>query len=223
MDILEVVKKRKSIRKFKPDPISKEIFSEILEMAGQSPSSVNSQPWEFAVLAGDVLENVKRANVEMLKAETPPYPEFDLGGLPRDTVYRDRQITLAKGIFKLMDIAREDKEKRAEWMERGFRFFDAPAAILIMQDRSLDITGPLLDLGAAMQTICLAALNFDLGTCIADQGILYPGEVRKFADIPEEKQIVISISIGYPDWDFPANRLETEREPVDKTTSWFGI
>ena len=39
-------------------------------------------------------------------------------------------------IIGLMDITREDNEKRMQWMERGFRFFDAPAAILIVADKT---------------------------------------------------------------------------------------
>jgi len=223
MDLVEAIKQRKSIRKFKADPIPQSVLTDVLEIAGQSPSSVNSQPWEFAVLAGDVIENIKQGNIEALTSGQSMAAEFDLGGLPRDTVYRARQVALAMQIFDLMGIAREDKEKRDDWMARGFRYFDAPAAILIMVDRTLGTEGPLLDLGAVMQTICLAALHHDLGTCIADQGILYPDQIRKYAPIPETKKIVISISIGYPDWDFPANKLETTREPLDVTTRWYGF
>jgi nitroreductase len=122
-----------------------------------------------------------------------------------------------------MNIQRGDKEKRAAWLERGFRFFDAPIAIIILTDRSLSDVGPLLDLGAAMQTICLAALNFGLGTCIEDQGVLYPEVLREIVQIPENKKIIIAIAIGYPDLDFPANGLVNGRESLDKNTRWVGF
>lgn len=83
--------------------------------------------------------------------------------------------------------------------ERGFRYFDAPAAIIILVDKSLTENGPLLDIGAVIQTICLAALNYGLGTCIEDQGVMYPEVLRELAGIPESKRIIISIAIGYPD------------------------
>jgi hypothetical protein len=51
---------------------------------------------------------------------------------------------------------------------------------------------------------------------------MYPEIMRRFIGIPESKRIVISISIGYPDWDFPANKLETVREPVDGFTRFCG-
>jgi len=132
-------------------------------------------------------------------------------------------VGLAIQIFGLMGIAREDKEKRAEWMERGFRFFDAPAAIILSVDRCLGDGYPLFDIGAISQSICLTALKYGLGTCIEDQGILYPQVVRRFTGIPESKRIIISIAIGYPDWDFPANKLESSREPIESITTWHGL
>jgi len=162
-------------------------------------------------------------NSRNLKSGVPVDPEHVGVGWPRDSVYRDRQVALAKQIFSLMGIEREDMEKRAAWSELGFRFFDAPAAIFILVDRTLSEIGPLLDIGAAMQTICLAALDYGLGTCIEDQGIMYPATVRKHADIPETKRIIIAIAIGYPDPSFPANRLQTDRAPVSQTTRWVGF
>jgi nitroreductase len=82
---------------------------------------------------------------------------------------------------------------------------------------------PLLDIGAVMQSICLAALSRGLGTCIEDQGVMYPEVIREFAEIPASKRIIISIAIGYPDWSFPANRVESAREPIDSTTTWCGF
>jgi len=126
-------------------------------------------------------------------------------------------------LFKLMNIAREDKEKRVEWLERGFRFFDAPAAIIIMIDRVLKEMQPYLDIGSVMQTICLAAMNYNLGTCIEDQAIQYPDEVRRILGIPESKLMVISVAIGYPNRDFPANKVQSKREPIENITGWYGF
>jgi hypothetical protein len=108
-------------------------------------------------------------------------------------------------------------------MERGFRFFDAPAAIIIVVDRSIVDKAPLLDIGAVMHSICLAALNHGMGTCIEDQGAMYPEVLRRFARIPASKRIIISIAIGYPDWDFPANKVETVREQLADITTWCGF
>ncbi|MDD2671130.1 MAG: nitroreductase [Syntrophales bacterium] len=223
MNILETIKKRKSIRGYKPDPVPREILAEILETACRAPSAMNTQPWEFIVMTGDVLDRVKKANVEKLNGKAPMQPEHHVVSWPDDSVYRQRQVDLAKDIFRLMDIRREDREKRAAWLERGFRFFDAPAGIVVLTDRKLSDAGPLLDLGAVIQNICLAAMSFGLGTCIEDQGVLYPEVLREILHIPEDRKIIISIAVGYPDWNFPANSLEGKRVPVAENTRWLGF
>lgn len=48
--LLELVKKRRSIRRFKPDPIPDEYVNKILEVARWAPSGFNMQPWEFVVV-----------------------------------------------------------------------------------------------------------------------------------------------------------------------------
>jgi len=53
MDILEVIKTRRSIRKYKPDPISEEETNKILEAGRWAPSASNSQPWRFIVLRSE--------------------------------------------------------------------------------------------------------------------------------------------------------------------------
>jgi nitroreductase len=223
MNILEAIRNRKSIRKFKPEPVPKEVIKDILEIAGRAPSALNTQPWEFIVLAGSVLENIKNGNLEMLNSGATPSPEFSFVAWPREGVYKERQVGLAMQLFELMGIDRKDKEKRNQWSQRGFRFFDAPAVIVISSDRLLAEAPQALDIGAVMQNICLAAINFNLGTCIENQGIMYPQILRKFADIPEERRLITSIAIGYPDTDFPANQIVTKREPVDSITTWCGI
>ena len=96
-------------------------------------------------------------------------------------------------------------------------------AIIIVSDDSLSGEGKLLDIGAAMQSICLVAWKYGLGTCIARQGVFYPDVLRRIAGIPESKRIVIAIPIGYPDWDFPANKVETDRERAADITTWVGF
>jgi len=223
MDVIEAVKKRKSIRGYKPDPVPRQVLEQILELASHAPSAMNTQPWEFTVLTGEVLENVRRSNIELLKSGVSLNPEHVVAGWPRESIYRQRQVDLAKQLFQLMDIPREDREKRAKWLERGFRYFDAPAAIILSTDRCLGESGPLLDIGAVIQTICLTALHFGLGTCIEDQGTMYPQVIRRYAHIPESKRIIAAIAIGYPDWDFPANKVESAREPIKNVTTWLGF
>ena len=223
MDVIDAIKMRKSTRAFKPDPVPKETIRAILEIACRAPSAMNIQPWEFTVASGEALEKIRKGHVEKLNAGQMPNPDHTVVGWTNDSVYRERQVELAKQIFQVMGITREDKVKRAQWMERGFRYFDAPVAIIIYVDRSLSESGPLLDIGAVMQNICLAALHFGLGTCIEDQGVMYPEVVKKFTGIPESKRLLIAISMGYPDESAQANRVASTRESVDNLTTWVGF
>ncbi len=221
MDIIEAICSRKSIRGYKPTPVARDTLQKILDIATRAPSSDNAQTWEITVVTGEVLDNIRWGNVEKLTYGVMPNPDFALGRL--EGVYRQREVELAIQIFQLMGIAREDRDERAQWRQRGFRFFDAPTVIILSADSSLSESRILLDAGLIAQTICLAALNYDLGTCISVQGVLYPEVIRKFTNIPESKRIIISIAIGYPDWDFPANKLESKREPLEGITTWYGF
>jgi len=219
MDIIEAIRSRKSIRGYKPDPVPREILKAILDIAIRTPSTLNTQPWEITVVSGEALDNIRWGNIEVLNSGATPVSETTF--IPFEGKYRRRQVELAIQIFDLMEITREDSGKRAEWTQLGYRFFDAPAAFILSLDRSLDeSTLNLLDIGAMTQTICLAALNYGLGTCINDQSIMFPEVVRRFTEIPRCKRLVICIAIGYPDWDFPANKLESQREPVDNIVTW---
>ncbi len=220
MDIIEAIRSRKSIRGYKAEPIPKKAIEEILEIASRAPSGMNTQPWEFTVVAGDVLDAIRKANLEKLTSGETPDMEVPRGGY--QDIYRERQVALGIQLFQLMGIDREDREKRTQWTMKGFRFFDAPAVIIISSDKSLGDAAQF-DLGAVSQTIALAALNYGLGTCIQGQGIMYPDVIRELTGIPESKRISICLTIGYPDWDFPANKVHSEREPIENVTTWCGI
>ena len=49
-DFLGLVKERRSIRRFRPDPVPDEYVDKIIEAARWAPSGYNSQPWEFVVV-----------------------------------------------------------------------------------------------------------------------------------------------------------------------------
>ena len=50
MDILELVRTRRSVRQYTNEPVSEEDMNKILEAGRWAPSANNSQPWEFVVL-----------------------------------------------------------------------------------------------------------------------------------------------------------------------------
>jgi nitroreductase len=222
MELIEAIKTRRSIRGYKSTPVPKEILAEILEIAIHAPSAMNIQPWKFTILGGRVLDELKEALQEKFLARVEPHPDFLQ--CPRLVgAYRNRQVELAKKLFQLMDIAREDKEKRMEWGAKMTRFFDAPNAIIIGVDEDVSDFLSIFSLGTIGQTISLVALEFGLGTCIEHDTVYYPELIRQIAGIPESQKIAIGIAIGYPDCDFPANKLYTTREPLSSIATWCGI
>lgn len=221
MEILKAIRARKSIRGFKPDPVPRETIMEILEAATRAPSGKNYQPWEFTVVTGEQLDNIRWGNVAKMTAEAPVNP--DVVYEPKADSRHPRNVAVTIQLFKLMGIQREDREKRADWWQRGFRYFDAPVAIIILVDRSLSVAQTQFDIGLVCQNICLAALHYGLGTCIIRQGVLYPEVIRKFIPVPKSRNIAVALALGYPDWDYPANRVESPREPIDRITTWHGF
>lgn len=51
MEVLQAIKTRRSIRKYKRDPVSEEELQKILDAGRWAPSANNSQPWKFIVLS----------------------------------------------------------------------------------------------------------------------------------------------------------------------------
>jgi len=221
MDVIDAIHGRKSIRGFKPDPVPKETLEKVLEAGTRSPSAENGQPWEITVVTGEALDHIRHENVRKLNSRDPFNPEVQMH--IHAGVYKQRHMVLAAQLYGLMGIAREDREKRIAWVQRGFRFYDAPAAIILTASSSLDESPTQFDLGCLAQTICLSALGYGLGTCIAGQGVLYPEVARRFCRIPDTQRLVMAIAIGYPDPAFPANSLESTREPLDEVVTWVGF
>jgi nitroreductase len=56
MDIFEIIKTRRSIRKFTDKPVSDEIIDKIIEAGAWAPSGMNNQPWKFAIIKGEELK-----------------------------------------------------------------------------------------------------------------------------------------------------------------------
>jgi len=66
---MEVIKKRRSIRRYKPTPVPEDILTKILEAARLAPSAGNRQPWHFIVVRDD--EKKKQLGISEWAAEAP--------------------------------------------------------------------------------------------------------------------------------------------------------
>jgi nitroreductase len=64
MNYDDVVRGRRSIRGFLKKPVPKALVREVVELAMRAPSSLNTQPWNFYVVAGDPLDRIRQGNTE---------------------------------------------------------------------------------------------------------------------------------------------------------------
>lgn len=71
-----------------------------------------------------------------------------------------------------------------------------------------------LSVGMFLQTLLLALTERGLGSCVEVSISGYPEIVRAQLDIPAELSILCGLAIGYPDPEFPANKLHIGRQPI---------
>jgi nitroreductase len=191
MQVLEAIAQRRSIRKFKDEPVSEDILRKILHAATLAPSGKNRQPWRFIVVQGE-----KRA--EMLR-------------VMRQSIEKRKEEGVNTG--------------SSEWTIRVME--QAPVTIFIFDDSEdnvvrerafLDFLWNVVNLqsiGAAIQNMLLAALDYGLGTLwICDVFYAY-GELCDW--LGEEHLMVAAVSVGYPD-EQPKAR---PRQAVDEVTRWL--
>ena len=223
MEFEDLVMSRKSVRGFQNKPVPREIIDEIIAVAKRAPSSMNTQPWHIHVLTGEPLEEVRRRNMEAMAGGAKVNRDIPMHG-EYDGVHRHRQVEIAKKLFAAMDIARDDKDRRRDWVLRGFRQFDAPVSLVLCYDRVLQ-GGAVgyFDLGAVCYGIVLAAWDRGLGTVINGQGIMRSDIVREVAGIPPEQGIMTCIAMGWPDETFATNAVVSDREANESFVSWHGF
>ncbi|MDC1311911.1 nitroreductase [Burkholderiales bacterium] len=223
MSFEDVVTSRQSVRGYKSDPVPRKLIEEIIDVARRAPSSMNTQPWHVHVVTGAALDEVRTRNMEEMASGADPKRDINSHG-DYEGVHRFRQIAIAKKLFAAMGIAREDKEKRQDWVMRGFRQFDAPVSMVLTYDRDLDPGAVVhFDLGALCYGIVLAAWNRGLGTVINGQGIMRSDIVREVANIPENEVIMTCIAMGYPDDSFAANTVRADREENESFVRFVGF
>jgi nitroreductase len=220
MEIIEAINSRYSVRAFKPDPVPRHILEELLTVAQRSPSWANTQTWEFAVVGGTVLDDLRKTLADRAFAQEArnadiPYPEWT-------GKFKERRSRNGLRLYEHMGIAREDMEKQLNWFVSMYRFFDAPNAIYIYTERDIS-DWAIMNVGLIAQTISLAALHYGLGSIMLAAGVSYPDTVRQKLGIAESKQIIIACAVGYPDEEARINKFRTERVPLSEICTWHGL
>jgi len=204
-----LMRARRSIRGFKPDPVAPAVLDAIFTTAQHAPSNCNVQPWIVHVVSGPMIARLRDHLYTAVKAGAAPSPDFPLTG-SYPGAYRTRQIGAAVALFDATGVARDDRPARAASMLRNFQFFDAPhAALLFMPDWAG--WREAADCGMYAQSLMLAMAAHGVGSCA--QGALshFAAIIREELGVTPDHKLLFGLSFGYPDNAHPANAARTDR------------
>lgn len=205
-----LLRARRSVRGFRPDPVPAEVIAEVLATAQLAPSNCNVQPWVAHVVSGEAAERMRAALHDAAKGGTAMTPDFPLtGGYPGG--YRTRQVDAAKALFAATGVARDDVAARTESFLRNFRFFDAPHALFLFVPEWAGMR-EAADCGMYAQSFMLALTANGLASC-AQGALSHHAEiVHRELGVGEDQKLLFGIAFGYEDAAHPANAARTVRD-----------
>jgi nitroreductase len=104
--------------------------------------------------------------------------------------------------------------------EGSCNFYGAPVAVILCLDNAFS-KARYVDVGIALGYLVLAAHHFGLHTCPIGLITAYEEDVKEALDIPQNKDVVISAALGYPDWESPVNRFRSSKEAPQTFVRWI--
>jgi F420 biosynthesis protein FbiB-like protein len=174
----DVIRQRRSVRKYLSKEVPRELVLEVLEAAGWAPSAHNSQPWRFIIMED---HEIKQKLSKKLADEWAA--DFVKEGLIVDPKLRiEREERFAKAPALILACLTMD----------GLRKFPDEQRQSVERDLAVE------SLGAGLQNLLLAAHATGLGACWFCAPAFAKKTVRKVLSIPEEVEPSALIIIGYP-------------------------
>lgn len=189
MDTLEVIYNRRSIRKFTSASIPGELIHEIVNAGMRAPSGMNRQPWRFVVVEGKAKEGL----VEIMLQRALDLKKARV----RTGSYENTLGIIKKAPAVILAFNAGLKHK----------LFDSQVNRFI---RLMDIQS----IGAAIQTMALAAQNMGLGTLWMCDVFYAERQIRELLHRNEE--LVAALAVGYAA-EFPNPR---PRKNADEVVEW---
>jgi nitroreductase len=215
MDLVNIVKGRRSIRAFRPDRVPRKAIEKILETALRAPSAINLQPWDLTVVMDEERERLSRVLLKAFREKRISCSPGNVKPLPSSVTARGRESF--EGMKPILDGMGLEFESFIN--EGSCRFYGAPTAIIACIDSAFS-RARLVDIGLCLGYLLLAAHDAGLWTCPVGLIAAYADEVKECLNISDEKSVVIGIALGYPDWDNPINNFTSSRESVAKMIRW---
>lgn len=220
LSVTEAIRSRKSVRSFRPDPVSPALVEEVLSLAARAPSGGNLQPWRLRLLHGDALQAFKgtvRARIaECPEGEAPQYPIY-----PPDLwePYRSWRFDIGERMYASIGVARGDKAGRALQFARNYEFFGAPVGLLCYVDRGMG-SAQWADLGMYLQTVMLALRERGLHSCAQECWSLYHETIGRFVQAPPQWMLFCGMAIGHEDSAAPINSVQSPRMAFGDFAAW---
>ncbi|MFQ6077102.1 MAG: nitroreductase family protein [Candidatus Bathyarchaeia archaeon] len=186
MDVLEAIRTRVSVRRYKPDPVPEAMIETVLGAACRAPSGANQQPWRFIVIRNpDTKRMIGEISVKGGAALISPKVA--------ERVVRSYRIS--------------DPERRRaviQSMVTGsrYRFIgEVPVLIAACADTSVSPRTYMLDTSAAIENMLLAAHGLGLGACWTMVALLNPSDeagVKRILGVPNHVKVVAIVTLGFP-------------------------
>lgn len=183
--MLNLIRFRRTIRKYKKDAIDRDAFHDVLEAGRCSPTGTNSQEIRFVVFEKDRKE-LKEAALNALNA------------LADDTLADEQSPKIMKVYAQMW------KRMHREYFEDGMDrlFYDAPAVVAVIANTKYNKLTPPLDGGIACANMELVARTHGLGTCyigFLKRAVIKSQELSDLIGIGPGEELMTSFCIGYPD------------------------
>lgn len=190
MELLEAMKARRAIRKFKPDPVPEDSVKELLEAARLAPSGSNLQPARYII--------VKSREARAKLGECTPLPFVAEAPVVIVCCADSRVFETSGDRYKELQESGAfigttlEKPNPREYLRRTRKMDESEIKNYLS-----------LNVAIAMDHLTLRAVDLGLGTCwvmMFDQD-----KVRAALEIDERYRIVALLPVGYPD-QTPAQR-----------------
>jgi F420 biosynthesis protein FbiB-like protein len=195
--LLETIVNRRSIRRYRPDPVAHDLIESVLQAATWAPSAHNRQPWRFAVLdSAERKEELARAMGARLRRDLEnDHAPADL--IEKDTARSYARMTGAPVIIVLC-LSMVDMDRYTD-EQRNLNEY-------IMAAQSTAMAG---------QNLLLAAQEVGLGACWMCAPLFCSDVVRDVLVLPDDWQPQALITLGYP-----AETREKTRHPLETSVLW---
>jgi nitroreductase len=183
--VKQCIEQRHSVRSFTDDPISEADIQELLEAARLAPSSLNSQPWRFAVITDQATrEWIATKEVSRKQAWLSTAPAIIVCCVDLDGYVRDSQA--AAFFYKENNLFDPEPMK-------GFEDYVAQEKA---NSEAARFGAGAMNVGIAVSFMMLRATGMGLGICWV--GMFDETQLKNKLGLADETRIVCLLAVGHP-------------------------